>query len=298
MIKANSGGGRTALVVSVSCLLAIPFITNGLGAAKLTVDELVARHLDSIGKTEARAGARNVVARGVSQVRFHVPGTGVLNGAAKVLSEGRSIRIAMAFASEDYQSEQLAFDGNKVDVGRVRNLERSTLSDFVYHYGTAMLKEGLMGGVMTTAWAMLDVAGRQPRLDYSGLKKIGGKSLHELKYRPKKDPGDLQVSLYFDPESFRHVYSQYRLVIRGGGGSRSIPTLTTPDYPQPAEDTFFKLEEWFDDFRTVDALTLPYAYRLRFSREGLQPYLCEYVITLNEILHNQTIDPTSFVIPK
>jgi hypothetical protein len=267
------------------------------GAAKMTIQELLARHLDSIGTPEARAAAKNVVGSGTSQVVFRIPGTGQLSGTGSVLSEGRMIRIEMVFAAQDYQSERLVFNGNNVDVGQIQILERSMLSDFVYHYGMGMLKEGLIGGAMTTAWAMLDVPGRQPKLDYSGLKKVGGKNMHELRYRPKKDPGDLQITLYFDPETFRHLYSQYRMVIRGGVGQRTRPTLADPGGTAP-DDSFFKLEEWFEDFKTVDGLTSPHKYRIRFNREGPNPFLCEYGITLTRVLHNQTIDPKSFIIAK
>ncbi len=122
--------------------------------------------------------------------------------------------------------------------------------------------------------------------------------MHEVSYRAKKDAGDLQVALYFDPETFRHVYSQYRLVVRARVGQRSRPSVADPGVANPSElmDTFYKVEEWYGDFRTVDALNLPHSYRLRFEREGPASFLCEYGIALDQVLHNQAMDPKAFVI--
>jgi hypothetical protein len=263
----------------------------------MKVEELVARHLSSIGTPEARAAAKNRAGSGIAQVTFRMPKTGQLPGRSDVISDGRRMRIAMMFSSQDNQSEQLVFNGKAVDTSQVGLRLRSPLSAFVFDH-LALLQEGLMCGTMTTAWPLLDLAGRQPKLVYTGLKKLEGRQLHELTYRPKKDAGDLQIALYFDPETFRHVYSQYRLVERVGVGEYGRPTPANPTTTNPGTDTFYKIEEWFDDFKTVDSLTLPHAYKLRFTREGSDPptYICEYSISLTQVLHNQAVDPKAFVI--
>jgi len=207
------------------------------------------------------------------------------------------VHIAMMFAAGDYEGERLAFDGRNVDVGQLRLRVRSILADFVYLHDV-LLKEGLVCGTMTTAWPFLDLAGRQPRLGYAGLRKVEGKRLHEVSYRAKRDAGDLQVALYFDPETFRHVYSEYQMVVRARVGQRSRPSSADPGVASPGElmDTFYKVEEWFDDFKTVDSLSLPHSYRLRFNREGPSSFLCDYGISLTQVLHNQPVDADTFVI--
>ncbi len=252
-------------------------------------EELVAKHLASIGSAEARSAVKNRVAGGTAQVSFRLPTSGRLAGNGTVLSDGRKVRIDMVFAALDYQSERLVFDGRSVDVGQLRLRVRSNLADFVYQYDV-LLKEGLMGGTMTTAWPLLDLAGRQPKLDYAGLRKVEGRQLHELRYRPRKGAWDLQIALFFDPQDFRHVLSQYRLIVRGR-------MAAAPPDSTSQMDTFYRIDERFDDFRPVDALILPHTYQLVFSREGPGTgVLCEYRISLDRILHNQSIDANAFVI--
>ena len=56
----------------------------------------------------------------------------------------------------------------------------------------------------------------QPKLDYRGLKKIEDMELHEVSYRAKKGSGDLKITLYFEPQLFRHVKKQIQLSGRSG----------------------------------------------------------------------------------
>ncbi len=254
---------------------------------KMKAEEVIAKHLASIGTPEARAAIRNRAVEGIAQVIFRLPNPGALKGRGHVLSEGRQYHIGMDFNALEYPAEQLAFDGDKVTVSQVRPGQRSHLSMFVYQFDVLM-KEGLLGGVMTTAWALLDLPGRQPKLDYSGLKKIGGKQLHELKYRARKGAADLQVSLYFDPETFRHVSTQIRLVQPATMGR-------TPTESAGQRDTIQTIVESYDDFRTVDSLTLPHAYKLVQTIEGQNSAtLVDYNIAAAQIRHNQTLDPRVF----
>jgi len=255
--------------------------------AKMKADAVVAKHLASIGTPEAVAAARNRAISGTAQVIFRLPQPGLLSGTSTVYSEGRRASIGMAFSTAEYSSEQLAYDGNKVTVGQVRPGQRSPLSEFIYHFDVLM-KEGLLGGAMITAWALLDVPGRQPKLEYTGIKKYEGKQLHELKYRAKKGAGDLQISLYFEQETFRHLYTQIRLMQPAGMGS-------TPMESAQKRDTFYTLVESYDDFQTVDSLSLPHAYKLVQTIEAQNAtVLLEYKITATQILHNQTFEPKMF----
>ncbi len=262
---------------------------------KLKLEDLIAKHLDSIGSPEARASAKRRNSSGTAQVNFIMPKPGRLPGMGGILSDGKMMRIALNFG--EGAGEQLTFDGNKVDIGYLQLRVRTSLADFVYHHNVLM-KEGLMGGTLTTAWPFLDLAGRQPRLDYTGLKKVDGRSLHEVKYWAKKDAGDVQVALYFDPETFRHVYSEYRMIVRAvsrqGTDERGKPVA---DF-SAQDDAFYKIQEWFDDFKTVDSLSIPHAYKLAFSRRGSsQAVIFEYTLDLTQIQHNQAMDPKAFAIP-
>lgn len=254
---------------------------------KLKPEELVVRHLDAIGSAEARSAVKTRSASGRAMATVRLGGQGKLSGPGSIFSEAGQIRVAMKFEVPDYPGEDLAFDGTRVSVGTVRPGQRTNLSSFVYHHDM-MMKEGLLGGTLTTAWPLLDVGARQPKLTYTGLKKVEGRQLHQLKYRPRRGAGDLQVSLYFEPETFRHVLSQYRLVQPAG-------MATTPAASAGQRDSFFTIVETFADFRQVDGLTLPRSYKLVYTIEAQNnTYLAEWTITDIETVHNSALDPGVF----
>jgi hypothetical protein len=267
-----------------SCLLAL-----GAKDQKLKPEELVERHLASLGSPEARAAAKNRIAAGDAEVVFRLNAQGVIKGKGHVMSEGRSLRIAMNFNAGDYTGEYLVYDGDKVNVGQIRPGQRSMLLSFIYTHNTPIL-EGLLGGTMSTAWPLLDLATRQAKLDYTGLKKIEGKQLHEVRYRPKKGAGDLQITLYFDPETFHHVRSQYLL---------NIPEGMAHDPSETARqtNTVYQLVETFSDFKTADGLTLPSTYKLNFTASGQGSFMGEWTLTATQVLHGQQLDARQFSVP-
>jgi hypothetical protein len=109
-----------------------------------------------------------------------------------------------------------------------------------------------------------------------------------LNYTPKKGGGGLQVSFYFDPGSFRHVRTQYRLV-------RPPNMVGNPDESAGQRDTIYTLVEQFADFKEVDGLTLPHSYMLHFTIEGQRAtFMADWNVTIVQIEHNQQIDPRNF----
>ena len=142
-------------------------------------DQLVASHLAALGSAEKRAAVKSRAATGTVQVVFRLGAQGQLSGPAALLSVGHKARINWAFNQLEYPGEQFGFDGSRVTVGLVRPGVRSNLSEFIYQFDY-LLKEGLLGGVLATGWALLEVPERQPKLDVTGLKKIEGKQLHEV----------------------------------------------------------------------------------------------------------------------
>lgn len=57
-----------------------------------------------------------------------------------------------------------------------------------------VIREGLLGGVLTTAWPLLNVDQRKAKLNFDGLKKIDGQEVYDLRYHPHKNT-DLELSL-------------------------------------------------------------------------------------------------------
>jgi hypothetical protein len=63
------------------------------------------------------------------------------------------------------------------------------LDDFLSSHDT-IIKQGLMGGVLSSAWPLLSMAAKNPKLSYAGIKKINDRQAHQLKYTPRRRPED------------------------------------------------------------------------------------------------------------
>jgi len=256
--------------------------------AKMQPDELVTRHLASIGTPQALAAARSRSLTGTVQFAFRQGGHGQMRGSAGIFSGEEKIRVSMNFNSIQYPGDQFAYDGNSATVGHIKPGLRSALSRFIFDHGL-LLREGLLGGTTTTAWALLNTAERKPKLTYTGLKNVEGRQRHELSYRPRKRTGDLQVLLYFDPETFRHTASTYKLVRT----ANMATDITESPYQR---DSYYKLLEEFEDFKQVDGLMLPHTYKITLSVEGEPTILQDWVISIDEIHHNTPFQPDTFVV--
>ncbi len=255
---------------------------------KLKPEELVAKHLDSIGPADKRDAAKSRSTSGAAQVVFRVGGSGTLNGKGNILSQGNSVRTGFAFAPLDYPGEQIAFDGTKVTVGQSSPGVYPPLSRFLYENDT-LVKEGLIFGTLSTAWALLDVAGKKPKLESNGLKKIDGRQLHEVKYTPRSSKASVQVFLYFDPETFRHVRSQIRL---------EQPTSNVTRITDSAEMVRYQILETFDQFKEIDGLTLPFSYKLDFTIDSPRGGLFStWTHMIDRIAHNESIERRLFSLP-
>lgn len=285
---------RSPLMQSVMLAVAVlalsgPVSVAGPADKDLTVEELVARHLASIGAPEARAAISSRALNGTAQVIFRVGNHGQMDGGFSFISEGRKVRLGMHFKAADYNGEQLAFDGKHSSTGFLPDRVRSTLESVFYQYDFP-IKEGLLGGVDSLAWPLLDLKDRRPRLEYTGLTDIGGRRLHEVKYEGRKGNQGYIVMLYFDPETFRHVRTIYKLRIGHLIGHDDLTSARQ-------EPSYCDIEESFDDFKTVDGITLPHTYSLRFnlSRKDLS-MLNEWIMKVNQVFHNRKLDPRYFMI--
>ena len=267
-------------VLYVALILAFVFAAVISGSAKdpkPTVDAIISKHLDSVGTVEARASAISRVAEGKVVFAEIIQHTLRLEGTANLLSQGRKHRCEFQFANPQYPGEQFVFDGNKGLVGMVDQTSRSRLGNFLF-LQEEILREGLFGGVLSTAWPLLDT-GVNPSLKYEGLRKIDGQQLYEISYLPKKrsESGDLAIHLYFDPETYHHVLTVYKVTMLHGTQTLSDPNQTT-----------VIVEERFGDFRQVDGLTLPRHWDIRYRVEP-QNFAQEYQwdVVLAQIAHNK-----------
>jgi hypothetical protein len=255
---------------------------------KLKPEDLVAKHLESIGSAAARAAIVTRIIAGTSQVVFRTPPPGQAVGRAVLASQGVKSLIGMSFPSPVYPREELGFNGNNFIAAYVTPGVRSSLGGFLIT-NDLIFKQGLMGGTLSSAWPLLDLNARSPQLEYAGTRKIDDRTLHELKYQPRGG-SDLKIRLFFNQENFRHVRTEYERVIAASIGSRNSVNVQE-------REIRYKMVEEFSDFRKEDELTLPHTYKIKLAVDSQNgSFLAEWVMTLTQFSFNQKIDPTSFSI--
>jgi hypothetical protein len=279
-----------------------------LRAADMKPEDVVARHLDAIGTVAARAAAKSRIVQGTAQFKMRVGGSGNLQGTSALVSEGRKSVLMIKLANNDYYGEQFVTDGNKVSVSATTSNHRwSDFGEFVRSHDQIVL-EGLLGGELTTAWALLNLAENKAKLNYDGEKKVDGRPAYQLTYHSKKRD-DLTIRLYFDAETYRHVLTTYSITLASGlgGFAPSISDqagLTSPsnapgaDVTQSAKqkEIRYTIEEEFSDFKTAEGLTLPAKYVIHFTSE-LQngtTNMYQWDVAADEVSNNKPLDPRNF----
>ncbi|MCY7375585.1 MAG: hypothetical protein LH472_06395 [Pyrinomonadaceae bacterium] len=272
---------------NLSVLLIFCFFTVSIFAQKMKPEEILAKHLDSIGTADARAAAKSLIAVGDAQVKSITKITTPVVGRLIIASAGQKIFWGMNLNSTDYPSEKFSYDGKNAKVGLVKLGTRSTLGNFVQS-NNLMLEQGLFGGTLSTAWTMLDVANRKGKLSAEGTKKIDGKEAYVLSYSPKGG-GDVDIKLYFDKETFRHVRTEYKLISSAVIGAR-------PEDSTRYSENRISLTEDFADFKLVGKLTLPHSYYISYATTGTSSGTTgiEWTFNLTEFAANQNLSDGTF----
>ena len=288
-------------------------------AADMKPEDVVAKHLDSVGTEQARAAAKSRVMEGTVDYRILVGGAGNLDGKSVLVSQDDKLQFMMKLNNNLYKGEQFISDGNNYQVTRTTaNQGRSAFGEFV-QVQDVVLKEGLFGGALSTAWPLYDLKDHKAKLSYAGIKKVDGNDAIELRYSPKKSTS-VDISLFFDPQTFRHIETVYTVRVRAQLGqvdpqiANAQPTgidlgpvppstggvvgVTNETLSARQQETRYRLEEHFADFKTVDGLTLPNKYTIHFSQElgSGRTTVSEWIITANQILNGNGVDPHNFQI--
>jgi hypothetical protein len=260
------------------------------GASSIDIDQLLSRHLESIGKPDARAAAKDRVVQGSASYRILVGGSGKAEGKGGFVSEGHKIRFMAKLPLVDYRGESIAFNGDSVGVAFANaNQTRSPFGTFILTQGV-IVRDGLLAGVLSTSWPLLDINDRRATLTLDGVRRIDGKQLYQIRYEPEKR-SEARITLYFDPETFRHVKTLYMTSVGNNVGA----TILDSSKLQAERST---LEERFSEFKTVDGLTLPTHWTIEFTRElpSGSTSLSEWDIKADQIKHNVGLDPRNFEI--
>jgi hypothetical protein len=246
-------------VCSILALVTIVISAHAIRAQKMTVEELISKHRDSIGTAEKLSSVKERMGMGLSEFESKFPSRKA-NGKAIVASRGDDYMFLVSLSSQEYPFEKIGYFSNKVNLPFVSAGARSPLGAFISEH-EKMLTTGVFTGTISGAWPLLDSDMSNAKLKLAGKRKAADRDAYVLEYWPKgMDSAEFTIILFFDTESFRHVRTEYRHTIN------------------PSQDTFGtlgrqagvrqSLVETFSDFKTVDGLTLPYAYNAHYTTES------------------------------
>jgi outer membrane lipoprotein-sorting protein len=282
---------RTLTKLSLLCALALILSATPTGLAssapqKMTADEVIAKHLESIGTAEVRAKIKSHVILGNAVATYRVGGRGTSEGGSVMASQETKSLIAIIYGVPEYPYEKMGFDGKTLTAGSLRPGKYSTLAKFFMAHDMPF-REGLIGGTLSAAWPLLKASERTAKLKYGGIKKAGDIRAHVLEYQPRNDAG-LKTTIYFDEKTFQHVRTEYERRYTQGMPSE-------PGQTQQQNEAITKLVEDFSEFKTEGGLTLPHKYKMQLSIESLtQRVLQDWVFTLTQFHFNRDINASEF----
>lgn len=256
--------------------------------SKLTAQEIIVKHLDSLGTAEVRT---KITTRQVSGVcvftgKVNTGGSSTTDGPTVFASDGEMLLFATKFNSPTYPWEQLAFDGKKVTTSYIKPGLRSTLGEFLLTR-TVVFKEGLLGGSLSSAWPFWDLSKVDAKFELGGTKKVNGREAYVIKYNPKKG-SEFDIKIYIDAETFQHVRTQYLQIV-------AAPQSGGIDQMGGKRESRYEVTEDFSDFKAEQGLTLPHKYKLElFMDAGSGTAEQNWVYTFDTFTFNEKLDATAF----
>lgn len=265
-----------------------PVDASGQKDKKMTVEEFLANHANSVGSPEARRSISSITAVGNVIATFKGRGEGRAEGIVVFGSQRNMNMIGMKFNNPDYPYERLAYDGSNFAVGFVRPGDYTVLGQFL-RINESTFKNGIMGGTLSTSWDLFksgdgDAIGK---VRAKGTSKIDGKETLKFRYDPQKG-SDLTITMFFDAETYRHVRTEYSRRINAAQGA-------SVDASSRQSETRYRMVEDFSDFRSTNDLTLPHGYKLFLeilTGNGTTSYI--WVANIQQFTMNQVLAESEF----
>ncbi len=252
----------------------------------LKAEEIISKHLDSIGTKEKRDAIKNRLVGGTSEFESKLPSRKTA-GKAVFVSEANDLFFVSSFNSKEYPFEKIGFFKGKQNLPFVTSGTRSPLGAFIADHNK-ILSDGLLTGSISQTWALLNLQDQKGTLKSAGSKKIGGRETYVLSYSPKNGGStEFSIKLFFDKQNFRHVRTEYRHVI-----AAKVETFGALGKQTGVE---ISLTETFADFKDESGLTLPYSYKIQYltdSNRGTYEY--KWGFTISKYLFNQNLAPDFF----
>jgi len=252
----------------------------------LKAEEIISKHLDSIGTKEKRDGIKNRLVGGTSEFESKLPNRKTA-GKAIFVSEANDLFFLSSFNSKEYPFEKIGFFKGKQNLPFVTAGTRSPLGAFIADHNK-ILSDGLLTGSISQTWLLLNLQEQKGTLKSAGTKKIGGQETHVLSYFTK-DGGstEFSIKLFFDKQNFRHVRTEYHHTIAARQETFGVLGTQT--------GVKLSLIETFADFKDEGGLTLPHSYKILYltdSNSGTYEY--NWGFAISKYLFNQNLAPDFF----
>jgi len=215
-------------------------------------EEIVQRHLDSIGSLEHRLTSTSRLVLGETEFAVVVPES-TLKGRALMASDGHDLMFLSNFGVPQYKYEKIGLFDGKSSIPFISQGMRSPLGSYL-QVNTKILTERLFGGSILSSWRLLEPGTFEVR--NAGKKRINGRDAFVIRLILKNAlAGESAIKLYFDAETFQHLRTEY------------LQTIPDKDV-QPirvfganlGENVNLFVED-FSDYRRTGNLTLPHKYR-------------------------------------
>ncbi|MGQ0543294.1 MAG: hypothetical protein ACT4O9_15840 [Blastocatellia bacterium] len=272
---------RLAIIVILALSLSTVY------GQKMKPEEVIAKHLDSIATAEKRAAMKTLVAVGDVKVTYITQKNQPAQGRVVLASSGPKLFLGMSLNASDYPQEKIIFDGKKTAVAFVRPGVRSILGNLIQS-DDLMIEEGLLGGTLSTGWALMDQTERKAKVSWAGMKKLDGKEVYVLGYSPKGG-SSFDIAMYFEKDTFRHIRTEYKRT-----SSASIGR--TIDESARQSETRIKIVEDFSGHKDFQGMMIPHNYNLLYSISGANGTTeVSWTYELNEFAINQALDDKTFL---
>ena len=142
------------IIAGLSLLVAfVSFAVPSALAQKLKPEEILAKHLESIGTAEARAAVKNRMTMGTVLVKFISQKNQTTEGRVVMASTDAKNFFGMTLNASDYAGEKFVYDGKRSGIGFANNGIRSVLGNFVQS-NNWIVEESVLGGSLANTWAL------------------------------------------------------------------------------------------------------------------------------------------------
>lgn len=272
---------RTVALAAFCGLLTIVSINTAV-AQKMTAEEIIAKHLDSIGAKDKRDQVKNRFVPAALTFERKLP---AIKGGGKAIfvSDSSNLYFQGKFNSNEYPHEKVGLFSSKISLPFVTAGTRSPLGAYLNDH-PKMLEDGLFLGTITSMWGLESPKGK---ITTAGKKKVDDREAYVLEYFPRNVGAEFTIKMFFDAQNFQHLRTEYRHAI--SQKDQAFKTMGTRG------GAFYTMTENFGDYKDAGGLMLPHSYRINYvtnTDQGTYEYV--WTASIGEYHFNQKLADNFF----